>query len=46
METKQLIVEIAEDLHRKLKIISAEKGVPIKHLMIRAIEEIIKKETK
>lgn len=46
METKQLIVEVAEELHTKLKLISVEKGIPMKHLVIRAIEQIIKKETK
>jgi predicted HicB family RNase H-like nuclease len=43
METKQLIVEIAEELHKRLKVISAEKGIPMKRLVIEAIEELLNK---
>jgi len=42
IETKQLIVEVAEELHTKLKVISAKKGIPMKQLVITAIEQIIK----
>jgi predicted HicB family RNase H-like nuclease len=42
METKKMIIEIAEELHRQLKIVSATQGVSMRQLIIEAIEEIIK----
>ena len=45
METKQLIVEIAEELHTKLKIMAAEKKTSMSQLIIEVVEKLTKKQT-
>ena len=43
---KRLSIPINQELHKKLKIISAEKGETISQYVINAIEEKMKKEEK
>jgi len=39
-------IEIPDDVHKKIKILSAMQGVPIKELIVKALEENTKNEDK
>ena len=39
-------IEVPDEVHKKIKILSALKGVPIKELIVKALEESVKNEPK
>ena len=39
-------IEIPDETHKKIKIISAMQGTPIKELIVQALEESVKNGTK
>ena len=43
---KALLVRIPEELHRQVKIIAVKKGFSINDYVIKAFEELVKKEEK
>jgi len=36
-------IEIPDDVHKKIKILSAMQGIPIKELIIKALEESVER---
>jgi hypothetical protein len=42
MEQKQLIIEMAENLHKKLKLLSVKNNTSMRALIIQAIQELTK----
>lgn len=39
-------IEVPDDVHKKIKILSAMQGVPIKELIIEVLDESVKNEDK
>jgi len=36
-------IEVPDEIHKKIKILSAIKGIPIKEFIVKALEESVKK---
>lgn len=39
-------IEVPDEIHKKIKILSAIQGIPIKEMIVKALEENVEHESK
>jgi len=45
-KTVNINIEVPDEIHKRIKILSAMQGIPIKELIVNALEESVKNESK
>ncbi len=45
-KTVNINIEVPDEIHKKIKILSAMQGIPIKELIVKALEESVEHEGK
>ena len=45
-KTVNINIEVPDEIHKKIKILSAMQGIPIKELIVGTLEESVKNDSK